>query len=159
MSVGDGLFWNRRVDTVIDPGDSSVQRSAEPLMLAWLSDHLGAPMAPRAFAFGGRSRAEVDGVSEDGTILCEVWAHQGEPKSAQKFKVMNDAMKLLAVQRQHPKATRLILLFGDDAAARIFRSGTWRAEALSQAGVEVMVADLDEEQRRLIREAQVRQYR
>ena len=147
------------MDEVIDPGDSSVQRSTEPLMLAWLSDHLGVTMVPRVFPFGVSSKAEVDGVSEDGTILCEVWAHQGVLKGAQPHKVMNDAMKLLAVRRQHPEASRLIILFGDEVAARIFRRGTWRAEALSQAGIEVMVADLDQEQRRRIREAQVRQYR
>ena len=136
-----------------------MQRETEPLMLAWLADRLGVSFAPKRFSFEGRSRAEVDGVSADGKVLCEVWAHQGEPKAAQKFKVMNDAMKVLAVQHRYQDVERLILLFGDEAAARIFRGGSWRALALSQAGIEVMVADLDDERRKLIRDAQTRQYR
>ena len=128
-------------------------------MVAWLANHLGRKFVPRSYSFADGSRVEVDAVSADGSILCEAWAHQGEPKSAQRNKVMTDAMKLLAVKRSLPDDTRLILLFGDEIAARRFRSGTWMAAALSEAGIEVMVAELDEELRRLIRDAQIRQYR
>jgi hypothetical protein len=81
-------------------------------------------------------------------------------RRAQKAKVINDAMKLLASARlfPHPRP-RMILLFADQEAARQFSDGTWRAAALSQAGIEVMVAPLDDAVRARIRAAQVTQFR
>ena len=128
-------------------------------MMAWLSDELDQKFESKRYHFADGSRAEVDGVSSDGKILCEAWAHQGEPKSAQKFKVMNDAMKMVAIQNIHSGVERKVLLFADENAARVFRSGSWRAVALAAAGVEVMVCKIDDAQRQLIVEAQGRQYR
>jgi hypothetical protein len=140
-------------------GDSRVQREVEPLMIAWLSNQLGVWLEPRRFDFGGGSHILVDGACADPSVLCEAWAHQGPPKSAQKFKVMNDAMKMVAAGRLLGESSRMILLFADHMAARPFVSGTWRAEALSDIGIEVMVASLDDSVRARIRAAQADQYR
>lgn len=140
-------------------GDSWVQREAEPHMVTWLSDHLGARLAPRRFTFPDGSRVEVDAACDDPPVLCEAWAHQGPPKAAQKAKVMNDAMKLLAAARQLPAQPRLILLFADEAAASPFQRGTWRAAALAEAGIDVIVCPLDSAIRARIRQAQHDQYR
>jgi len=93
-------------------------------------------------------------------VLCEAWAHKGAPNSAQNFKIMNGALKLVAVANLFPgTAARLILLLADQKAADPFRSGTWRVEALADIGVEAFVADLPEEVRAGIRAALVAQYR
>jgi hypothetical protein len=102
---------------------------------------------------------EIDGVSDDLQVLVEAWAHQGPPKAAQKAKVTNDAFKLLAARRLLEEEARLIVLFADEAAARPFIAGTWRAVALQEAGIEVLVAELPDQVRDLIRAAQARQYR
>ena len=73
---------------------------------------------------------------------------------------MNDATKLLASARHFPDGQpRMILLFADHEAARQFSEGTWRAAALAEAGVEVMVALLEDAVRTQIRAAHVSQFR
>ena len=53
------------------PSDSKIQKQSESLMMAWLSDELDQKFEPKRYHFADGSRAEVDGVSSDGTILCE----------------------------------------------------------------------------------------
>lgn len=146
-------------ETVGKPGDSVVQRAAEKLAVAWLADHLKVEIAPRPIAFPVGSRIYVDAVCDDPRILCEAWAHQGPPKAAQKAKVMNDAMKLLAARRLIGEDARLILLFADEEAAWPFKVGTWRAAALAEAGIECLVAELTPDVRDAIRQVQVAQFR
>ncbi|MQA00932.1 MAG: hypothetical protein GEU80_16700 [Dehalococcoidia bacterium] len=106
---------------------------------------------------------EVDAAAEEPPILCEVWAHQGPPKSAQKAKVMTDAMKLLFARSTLPEAQRercrLLLVLADPAAAAHFQDKSWMAGALTSQGIEVIVVDLPQDVREQIRDAQRRQYR
>lgn len=141
------------------PGDSRVQRDAEPAMVEWLSKELNLELSPKRFVLGGGARVEVDAATTDGSVLCEAWAHQGVPKSAQKFKIMNDAMKLLTVRNFLGDDAQMILLFADEAAASQFSSGTWRSEALQAFDFKIVVAKLDEQMRQDIRNSQVKQYR
>jgi hypothetical protein len=85
---------------------------------------------------------------------------QGPPKSAQKAKVLTDAFKLSFAATLLPRRPRLLLLFSDPEAAAPFRSPrTWSAAAIRQAGIEVTVVTLPEEERAKLRDAQRRQYR
>jgi len=140
-------------------GDSREQREAEGIMLAWLENHLGIRLERRRVTFADGSWLEVDGACDDPPVLVEAWAHHGPPKSAQKMKVVNDAFKLLAVQRTVADDARLILLFAEEAAAAPFRAGTWRSAALREAGIEVLVAELPARTVELVRAAQKRQFR
>ncbi|MFF5205378.1 hypothetical protein [Streptosporangium sp. NPDC000396] len=65
-------------------------------------------------------RAEIDGASDDLSILVEAWAHQGPPKSAQKHKVPADALKLLYMASTLKVSPRLVLCLSDLVAARHF---------------------------------------
>ncbi len=141
------------------PGDSQEQQQAESLMIEWLADALGVKLEPQELDTGPASRVQVDGVSADRSILVEAWAHQGPPKGGQYHKIMSDAFKLLAVDRLMDENPRLILLFADNEAAKPFQSGTWRAEAIAQAGIEIHVAELPDDVRQGIRDAQDRQRR
>jgi hypothetical protein len=127
-------------------------------MLDWLAKELGVDLHPRRLRVGDRY-LEIDGVCDEPTVLVEAWAHQGPPKAAQKAKVTNDPFKLLVARRLLDGEARLILLFADEDAARLFVTGTWRAAALREAGIEVVVAELPNHVRDLIRAAQARQYR
>jgi hypothetical protein len=100
-------------------------------------------------------RLEVDGGTDDPEhpLLVEVWAHQGPPKPAQKAKVLTDAFKLSFAATLVPRRLCLLLLFSDQEAA------AWSAAAIRQAGIEVMVVTLPEQERAKIRDAQRRQYR
>jgi hypothetical protein len=141
------------------PGDSREQRDAEAVMVALLADQLGVPLAPRRIALGDGRRVEIDGASEDLTVLCEAWAHQGAPKAAQRNKVLTDAFKLAFIGKAIDGSPRLILLLSDDAAAAPFRGRSWYAAALAAFGVEDAVVELPSDVRERVKAAQVRQFR
>jgi hypothetical protein len=143
----------------LSPGDSQVQRDAEIAMVAWLGSELGCELAPKRLTLSNGSRVELDAFSNEPLVICEAWAHQGPPKSAQKYKIMNDAMKLLAVRRVVGENARAILLFADDVAASHFRRQTWQAAALTESHVEIIVAKIPDGLREEIRAAQTRQFR
>ena len=146
-------------DSVLSPGDSQVQRDAELAMVSWLGVVVGCELKPQRINLANGSRVELDAFSNEPLVICEAWAHQGPPKSAQKYKIMNDAMKLLAVRRAIGENARAILLFGDEEAANLFRRQTWQATALAECHIEVMVAKLSDNLKEEIRAAQTRQYR
>jgi hypothetical protein len=92
-------------------------------------------------------------------LLVEVWA-SGSAKASPKAKVLTDAFKLSFAATLVPRRPRLLLLFSDQEAAAPFRSPrTWSAAAIRQAGIEVMVVTLPEQERAKIRDAPRRQYR
>ncbi|MBI3430171.1 MAG: hypothetical protein HY050_09010 [Actinobacteria bacterium] len=141
------------------PGDSRVQRDAEITMVAWLGAELGCELKPKRINLPNGSHLELDAFCREPLLICEAWAHQGSPKPAQKAKIMNDAMKLLAARRVVGEIARAILLFADDEAANHFRRKTWQASALSECRIEVLVAILPDGLREEIRAAQTRQFR
>ena len=143
----------------IAPGDSSEQRRAEEYLVVRLGERLGATLKKTEFELPDGEWLEVDGACESPVILCEAWAHQGLPKSAQKNKVLADALKLLYVERLKSVSARKILLFGDEVAARRFQSENWMARALESFGIEIQIVELPLEMRNAVREAQKRQYR
>ncbi|MFI5833632.1 hypothetical protein ACIA5A_08130 [Micromonospora sp. NPDC051300] len=141
-------------------GDSAAQRRAEGIMLALLGERLGQSLRPRRFLLPDGARVEVDGADEGLTILVEAWAHQGPPKSAQKHKVLADAMRLLFVASTLPARPRMVLCLSDEEAARHFTtSRSWAASALRTFDVHVEVVELPPEMRSEIVAAQRRQYR
>ncbi|MDI5977353.1 hypothetical protein [Amycolatopsis magusensis] len=142
-------------------GHSSEQRAAERLIIAFASSTLGVELHPRRISTPTGARVEVDGADEELTVLVEAWAHQGPPKTAQKHKVLTDALKLTWIASTlQPSPRRLVLCFADEAAARPFRDGSsWATAALRDLRVEVLVAELPLEVRAGLLEAQRRQYR
>ena len=141
------------------PGDSSEQRNAEAVMVALLAEELGVPLAPRRVLVADGRWVEVDAAAGDLSVLCEAWAHQGPPKSAQRNKVMTDALKLVFVRDELGNNARLILLLSDEAAAAPFRGRSWYAAALEHFRVEVRVVSLPDATRAEVRAAQERQFR
>jgi hypothetical protein len=144
----------------VPAGDSQVQRDAEAVLLAALSASIGVPLAPARVHLPDGTHVECDGVSADPPVLVEAWAHQGPPKSAQRNKVLADALKLVHVAAALGGRHRKILCFSDDEAVRPFLSRrSWYAGALRTLDVQVHVVDLPSEWRERILEAQKRQYR
>ena len=125
-------------------------------MLAALSAKLGVKLTPRTLTLPGGAHCDVDGVSDSETVLVELFAHQGALKGGQRGKIARDALKLITLGRQHPKA-RLIIALADEAAAKPLNATSWLAEALRTFDVEVMLVDLDTDARDKIAAAQVRQ--
>lgn len=141
-------------------GNSAEQRAAEVEMLATLAAELGVPLAKKRMVHVDGAWTELDGHSADPPTLVEVWAHQGLPKSAQKAKVMTDALKLVWVEAAFfPAGAQKILLLSDPAAAAHFRGSSWMAAALRHFGIEVHTVELPAEHREAVRRAQDRQFR
>jgi len=141
------------------PGDSTEQRDAELELVAAFASQIDQHLAPKCFAITSTVRVEVDAASVDGHIIFEAWAHIGIPKSAQKNKVMTDAMKLQLVEMHLGQPCRKVLLFADRAAAKRFQGANWMAEALRRLEVEVVVVEISDQLRTKVAAAQARQYR
>jgi hypothetical protein len=144
----------------LPPGSSHEQRAAEREMLDLLSQELGLELSVARLALPSGARMEIDGADPDRTVLVEAWAHQGEPKAAQKHKVLADALKLVYAADLFQERPHLILLMSDQAAARPFTAGrSWAADALRHCRIEVRVVTLQSDTRERILAAQERQRR
>jgi hypothetical protein len=126
-------------------------------MLELLSQQLAVTLRKGRLRNAAGSYMEIDGMSQDPSILCEAWAHQGPAKSAQRAKVLVDAFKLVYASALLNGPVRKILLFSDESATSRFRGDTWAAQALSHYGIEIMVVELPEEIRDSVLRAQRRQ--
>jgi hypothetical protein len=136
------------------PSSSTVQQEVEATVLRRLGGKLGVTLSQGHRVEIGGSHMQPDGMSEDGSVVVEVFAHVGTLKGGQRHKISTDALKLLAIRELHPNA-RLILAFVDKKAAGSV-SG-WKAETLKKQGIELVVIELDEADRALIEDAQAKQ--
>lgn len=143
------------------PGGSSIeQRDAEAVMLLSLGQRLGVKLAPRRFIHPSGARVEVDGADADVTVLVECWAHQGSAKTAQKYKLVNDAVKLNWIARSlDPAPLRLIICVSDVAAISHLKGKSWHAHAIAELGATFEVVELPEDLVAGITAAQIRQFR
>jgi hypothetical protein len=147
-------------DSEVEPGDSVEQREAESVLLRRLEARIGVRLEPHRFGADEGLRIEVDGYSASPVVLVEVWAHIGPPKSAQKHKVLADALKLVWLDRRFwDGRSRKILLFADTAAARQFEGRSWMGAAIRDLGIELLTEELPAELRERVLVAQARQYR
>lgn len=144
----------------LPPGHSREQQGAERAMLDALGSKLGTTLNPTTLTLEWGVRVELDGANHDRSVLVECWAHQGAPRGGQNSKPILDAFKLLWLASTMTSRPRLILCLSDEAAARPFTTAkSWRAQALRDVGVDVIVVDLDADVRGSIVAAQVRQRR
>lgn len=141
------------------PGESKEQQEAEAYMIARLSESVGVRVLPRRFVVAEGTWLEVDGASEDPPILCEAWAHIGRARSAQKDKVMADALKLAYLGQRLEWRCRKLLLFSDRAACAPFAGSSWRTQCLRHFEIDTEVIELPPELRERVLAAQKRQYR
>lgn len=140
-------------------GDSSEQRRAERAMLDALGERLGVTLKPRRLERHGGVRVEIDGADEGLTVLVECWAHQGPAKVAQKYKLVNDAVKLHWIASTMQPSPRRILCVSDEAAVQHLRGRSWQGQAIRDLGVEIAVIELPDDVREAVAAAQVRQFR
>lgn len=151
----------RAPDHSLPAGNSAEQRDAERVMLDLVERQLGVALEPATITVPSGARVEVDGADAGRTVLVECWAHQGPPKSAQRHKVLSDALKLAWIATTIYPRPRLVLCMSDPLAAAPFQptSKAWAAQALKDLGITVSVVNLPAEVRQRIEAAQKRQYR
>lgn len=78
---------SRATDHAVPPGSSREQRDAERVMLDLLGAELDRSLEPATLTVPAGARVEVDGADTERSVLVECWAHQGNPKAAQRHKV------------------------------------------------------------------------
>lgn len=138
----------------IHQSDSKVQKEAEAIVLAGVSEQLGVPITQKVRLELDDAKVELDGANADESVLVEVFARIGKLKGAQLHKISTDTLKLVALAETRPDA-RLILAFADQDAADSVVG--WRAAVLARHEIEKLVVELSEEQRQLILGAQADQ--
>jgi hypothetical protein len=145
----------------VPPGNSREQREAERVMLDLLGRRRGQTLSPSRLTVPSGAEVELDGVDPDRTVLVECWAHQGRPKSAQRQKVLADALKLSWIRSTLSPPPELILCLCDPSAAAPFLPGarTWAAQALSDLDIRLEIVQLPPDVLGAVVEAQRRQYR
>ncbi|UUY05746.1 hypothetical protein LRS13_09560 [Svornostia abyssi] len=136
--------------------DSAVQRRAEEVIRALLSDRLGIPLVPRTIQLKAGAPVQVDAASPDGTVLAEIFARQGALKGGQQKKVAIDTLKLITVRHEQPEV-KLMLCFANQDAAAYATGGGWVAQALRTWEVGVEVVDIPDDLRTEILAAQLGQ--
>ena len=141
------------------PGVSTEQKAAETFLINAAGQKLGLQLQRKRFVWEPPAAVEVDGYSERPLVLCEAWAHVGQTLSAQRHKVLADALKLLYLNNRLGGRGRLILVFGDAEAVIPFQNRSWAADCLSKNKIEVLVIPFLPKLRSVIKQAQKRQYR
>lgn len=143
----------------VHPSDSHTQRGAEVLIIAALGERLDVALTKTSIPTGNGGRVELDGATEDLSILVEAYAHQGALRGGQPKKLATDALKLTWIGRQLG-AKRLILAVADEEVESYLQRPTaWLTQALRDLGVEVIRVDLDRATASAIRMAQSVQFR
>jgi hypothetical protein len=137
--------------------DSQEQREAERLILNGVERIVDEKLVSRSLALDAGTKVQVDGVSDDASVLVEVFAHQGQLKGGQRHKIAGDALKLITLAREREPRPRLILAFADEQLAAWAAGKSWLAASLAAWDIEVIIVELDEQVRSGLRAAQARQ--
>lgn len=106
---------------IVHSSDSSEQQRAESVLLENLSRELGISLAPERITVGDGVHIIVDGFNREARIFCEVSAHIGSTKGAQRHKIARDILKMIMAEESLGGDWRKILCFADDNAAQFFR--------------------------------------
>jgi hypothetical protein len=111
------------------------------MLLAAAAERLHVRLSPSHLDLAPGTRISLDGFAAGPPALAvKVFSHIGPLKTGQRHRVLASALKLAAVRKVVPGA-RLLIVLGDDDAARGVRGG-WRRIGLEALGVEVLVLPL-----------------
>lgn len=138
--------------------DSAVQRNAEGAIVEALATHLGfkGELRPKRVTLIGGGFVQLDGCSDDESILVEAFARQGKLKGAQIKKISQDILKLALLKRDpRMSGSRAIAVFASQEARDSITG--WIRSAAEQFDIELVVVDIPDALRDEIKAAQARQ--
>lgn len=104
--------------------------------------------------------AEFDGTYKNSAgqwIFIEVYAHQGALKSAQRYKVCTDILKLITAEKMLQISIQKYILFGCVEAMKYFQNNSWHARTVKEWDIKLEVGELSEQTKQKLRAAQARQ--
>ena len=134
--------------------DSLAQRDAEPLIIQAVAEYVGVPLSPARITFDSGARVEIDGASEDRTVLVEAYAHTGALRGAQPKKLATDAFKLTWAGAKLGSTRLIIAVIDDEVEQYLLRPKAWLTEALRDSEVEVVRVRIDDDARARVAAAQ-----
>ena len=137
--------------------DSAVQRAAECSLRELIQVLVNCTLTPETLDLGGGVKINIDGISRDERILCEIYSRIGRLKSAQSDKVATDMLKLLLAEKTLGGQWRKIICLADADAALSFQGRTWLGAAVRNFGFELHVVDVSPDVRASLLAAQAKQ--
>ncbi|MGJ8649179.1 MAG: hypothetical protein ACSHX4_02355 [Opitutaceae bacterium] len=119
-------------------GDSSIQRTAEGIMRAAVEKKLKiGPLASAIIQIKDGVKVEVDAVTEDKSVLIEIFARQGKLLDGQKKKIAKDMLKLALLGVDiDGKKRRLIIAHANPAITGHLKQESWISCAAEKFGIE-----------------------
>lgn len=104
----------------------------------------------------------MDGVDRGSRALCEVFARIGALKPGQRHKLATDMLKLLTVEHHlvakgRPEKWRKSICVTDKPIADWLLGSSWHAGVVKEFGFQVFLVPLDDNTRKQLSEAIVRQ--
>ena len=137
--------------------DSAVQRAAECSVRELIQVVVDCSLAPETLDLGAGVKINIDGISRDKRILCEIYSRIGRLKSAQSDKVAADMLKLMLAEKALGGPWRKIICLADADAAKSFQGRTWLGAAVRGFGFELHVVDVPPDVRSGLLAAQAKQ--
>lgn len=148
-----------QLTTASSKSSSAVQKKAEDWVRTAYRKKHGINLTEQTIELPKGSKIRVDGLSEDGATVVEIFVRQDGMKAGQRRKIAMDALKLVTLKHAKPEIKTLALLVADESIANTLTSaGNWLAEALSTAGIKVEYVKLSPAQVDEIRSAQTTQH-
>lgn len=140
--------------------DSKAQMVAEKLILSGVEKYLELPynsLKTEIISLDTFTNIEIDGYSEEHRIMVEVFSRIGKLAPAHCEKLANDILKLkLAEDKLNRRFKKYLAVCGEEAE-RYLNGSAWKAFAARYYDFEVVRIDLDNDDRRMILEAQSKQ--
>jgi hypothetical protein len=124
----------------MSPGSHpSDQETAQRLILDGVELEVEAPLAPRTVSLLGQVDVEIDGATDDESVLVVVSTHRGPVDDWHCRQIASDTLKLITLARDRKPRPRLILATAEPALAAWAGGGSWLAVTLAAADIEVVV--------------------
>jgi hypothetical protein len=112
--------------------------STEHAMLQTLGERLGVQLASRTLAVPGGLRVEVEGIDPAASVLVQLVANTGAPKSSHRNKAIADMLKLVWLRGVLPTRPRLVICISEPLA-RFFTPASWPSAAAADMHVDVYI--------------------
>ena len=136
--------------------DSSFQREIEKAILQDIKTYLNIMELSTNVVLHLKNNDKVtiipDVYSEEDCIIGEIHTHPGKLKAAQRNKVATDILKMLLFEKDYGKPFRkIIIVTGKEEYDQLNRN-SYLSEAIKQYGIEVMLCELSESQKKQLSE-------
>jgi hypothetical protein len=120
------------------PAPDPTKFDIEPRALFALSARIGLPLRPVQLDVGDGVTVDLDGASDDHTVLAEICPSLGPMRGAHTRKLVADAFKLAWAGTRLNSSRLILAVVGREAHAYLRRRDTWLSAALVDNSIEIV---------------------